>query len=70
MTRLEQSSLDHVRDYWRDVKSGKWDRDTQADIARRADLDRKLGHSPRCGLLKCAPECTLAGKAGIEPATN
>jgi hypothetical protein len=20
-------------------------------------MDEKMGHSPRCGILKCAPEC-------------
>ena len=58
----QKSALYHVRGYWRDVRSGKIDRDIAKDIKRRAELDRKLGHSPDCGLLKCAPECKSRGR--------
>lgn len=32
--------------------------DRQADAVRRAKHNRKLGHTPRCGILQCADGCT------------
>lgn len=44
-------------------KARKWlahpDRtiENKTDAKRRADNDIKLGHSPKCTLTKCHPEC-------------
>jgi hypothetical protein len=57
MNKFEKAALEHV------AAELKYQRSTQAaadrikDMDRRARADRKLGHSPKCTLTKCHPEC-------------
>ena len=57
MNRMEKASLHHVAEWMRYSKSPQYLRDLKADIAQREAIDRKAGHSPKCGLLKCHPSC-------------
>jgi hypothetical protein len=57
MNELEISCLQHVAAELRYQKSIKARDDLAADMTRRAKLDRTLGHSPKCGIMKCAPDC-------------
>jgi len=57
MTKMEQAALDHVRAELRYQRSSRARNDLAADIARRARIDRMQGHSPKCGILKCHPDC-------------
>jgi hypothetical protein len=51
-------TLQHARDEIRYQRTVQAANDRAADKARRAKLDRAVGHSPKCGILKCHPECT------------
>lgn len=57
-TKMEDAALQHARDELRYQRSTQALNDRASDIARRAKIDRKLGHSPKCGILKCHPDCT------------
>lgn len=57
MNKMEQAALLHVREQLKYERSPQAAIDRAVDKRRRAELDRKLGHSPRCSLLKCAAEC-------------
>jgi len=54
---MEQAALNHATDELRYQRSQKARDDLAADIARRDTLTIKQGHSPKCGILKCHPEC-------------
>lgn len=57
MNKMEQAAQNHLREYWEMVRSGEWDRLERADRAKRLAANKKLGHSPKCGILKCHPDC-------------
>jgi hypothetical protein len=57
MDQMEKAALAHAADWLRYQASPKARDDLSADIARRRKIDRQLGHSPKCGILKCHPEC-------------
>jgi hypothetical protein len=57
MNKMERAALQHVRSELRYQQSKRARIDRAADIARRAKIDRALGHSPKCGILKCHPDC-------------
>jgi hypothetical protein len=54
---MEQASLAHAADELRYRRSGQAAKDLAADIARRDALTKAQGHSLKCGILKCHPEC-------------
>jgi hypothetical protein len=57
MNKMEQSALTHAIAELRYQKSQKARNDLAADIARRNRLTISQGHSLKCGILKCHPEC-------------
>jgi hypothetical protein len=57
MSALERAALEHVAEEMAYRRSGQAERDRKAGIADRAAYDRKCGHLPECGLIKCAPGC-------------
>lgn len=57
MNQMEKSSLSHATEWLRYQKSQKARDDLAADIARRNRLTIAQGHSTKCGVLKCHPEC-------------
>lgn len=56
-TTMEQAALGHAADELRYQRSQKARDDLAADIARRDRLTLAQGHSLKCGILKCHPEC-------------
>jgi hypothetical protein len=63
MNQMEKASLNHATEWLRYQKSPKARNDLAADIARRNRLTISQGHSLKCGILKCHPECpTWGGK--------
>jgi hypothetical protein len=62
MNGLEKAALAHAAEWLRYQKSPQYARDLKADGAGRAALDKKVGHSPKCSLTKCHPECARAGQ--------
>lgn len=58
MDKMEKASLDHAAEWLRYERSIQSRNDLLVDKQRRERLDLKLGHSPKCGILKCHPECT------------
>lgn len=54
---METAALAHAADELRYRRSQKARDDLAADIARRDSLTIKQGHSLKCGILKCHPEC-------------
>ena len=63
MNRMEKAALQHVREELRYRQSAQALNDLAADIAKRAKLDRAQGHSPKCGILKCHPDCKAKDKS-------
>lgn len=61
MNQMEQAALNHATEYLRYSATQKAKDDLAADIARRNRLTIKQGHSLKCGILKCHPECKRAG---------
>lgn len=57
MTRSEKAALNHAAEWLRYSRSPQAKRDAAADTRRRAQADRKAGHTPACGLMKCAHSC-------------
>jgi len=57
MNRLEAAALRHAAEWLRYSRSPQARLDAAADAARRAQADKAAGHSPRCGLLRCHPDC-------------
>lgn len=57
MTRMEQAALRHVAEYHRYTNSPQARIDAERDRARRIAADKKAGHTPMCGLLKCHHSC-------------
>lgn len=63
MKEIEKSSLRHAKDWLDYQRSPQAKADLAADKAKRDELTLKQGHSLKCGLLKCHPECpTQKGK--------
>lgn len=62
MNEMEKAALRHVREWLRYEQSNQASNDRLIDIARRAKINRALGHSPKCGILKCHPECNRSKK--------
>jgi hypothetical protein len=60
MNRMEKASLEHVAAELRYQRSTKARNDLAADIARRNRITIAQGHSLKCGILECHPECPLA----------
>jgi hypothetical protein len=57
---MEQTALNHAADELHYQRSQKARNDLATDIARRDRLTIKQGHSLKCGILKCHPECTVS----------
>lgn len=57
MNANEKATLKHAAEWLRYSRSPQYSPDLLADKARRAESDRKAGHSPKCGILKCHPDC-------------
>jgi hypothetical protein len=57
MRKMEQAALAHAAAELRYQGSQKARDDLAADIARRNRLTISQGHSLKCGILKCHPEC-------------
>jgi hypothetical protein len=57
MNKMEQAALQHARDWLRYERSTQAITDRAADVVKRAKRDHAHGHSPKCGLLKCHPDC-------------
>jgi hypothetical protein len=55
--KLEQAALDHAAAELRYQRSTQARIDLAADITRRNKLTIAQGHSPKCGLLRCHPDC-------------
>jgi hypothetical protein len=55
MRKMEQAALAHAADELRYQGSQKARNDLAADIARRDRINQ--GHSLKCGIMKCHPEC-------------
>lgn len=62
MNQMEKASLNHAAEWLRYQKSPKAKDDLAADITRRTRLTIAQGHSTKCGILKCHPECRRGGK--------
>jgi hypothetical protein len=60
MNQMEQAALAHATDWLRYQKTQKARDDLAADIARRTRLTIAQGHSTKCGILNCHPECRRA----------
>jgi hypothetical protein len=58
LSEIEKASLAHVAEWLGYQKSPQCAADLKADKARRAKTDKKLGHSPKCTLSRCHPECS------------
>lgn len=54
---MERAALLHVKAQLAYQRSPQARLDAIQDKAKRAELDRKNGHSPSCTLTKCAPGC-------------
>jgi len=57
MTKHERYLLTLALEERRYQASARGKRDLEADKARRDALTIKQGHSLKCGLLRCHPEC-------------
>jgi hypothetical protein len=57
MNQMERTALNHAAEWLRYQKSQKARDDLAADITRRNRLTINQGHSLKCGILKCHPEC-------------
>lgn len=57
MQQMEQAALNHAADELRYQRSQKARNDLAADTARRNRLTITQGHSLKCGIMKCHPEC-------------
>ena len=57
MRSMEKAALDHAAAELRYRRSQKARDDLAADKARRNALTKSQGHSLKCGILKCHPEC-------------
>ena len=57
MNRMELASLEHVAEELRYQHSKQAKVDRVMDKANRETADRKAGHLPSCGLLRCDPDC-------------
>lgn len=58
MNTAERNALKHAADELTYRRSPQAKADAAADQQRREAADRKAGHLPTCGILKCAPGCT------------
>jgi hypothetical protein len=57
MSQMEQSALGHAAEWLRYQSSPKAAKDLAKDKAKRATADKATGHSPKCSLTNCHPEC-------------
>lgn len=57
MSPIEKTSLTHAKQWLAYAKSKQSLIDLEADKAKREQADKALGHSPRCGILKCHHTC-------------
>lgn len=57
MTRLEKAALNHAAEEIRYQRSPQAKIDAAFDRKRRIQADKKAGHSPACGIMKCHPSC-------------
>jgi hypothetical protein len=57
MTSREQDALDHAYEELRYQASPQAAEDRSTDALRRAQRDKAAGHTPRCSLTRCAPDC-------------
>lgn len=62
MTKMDRTAQEHLRQYYAMVRSGEWDRYVKSERNRVAAINAKQGHSPKCGILKCHPDCRAGRK--------
>jgi len=60
MRQMEKSSLEHAAAELLYQGSQKARNDFAADTSRRNHLTIAQGHSLKCGIMKCHPECQRA----------
>ena len=61
MNRMERAAQEHARDELHYRASTRAIADMANDKSAREKADRKIGHSPKCSLTKCHPECSSHG---------
>jgi hypothetical protein len=57
MNSLEKMALKHVAAELRYQRSKQAAIDLQAGKLARVAADRRAGHTPQCGLLRCSKDC-------------
>jgi hypothetical protein len=57
MNKMEKAALQHACEWLRYQHSPQARTDELIDAAQRAKHDHAFGHSPKCGILKCHPNC-------------
>lgn len=57
MTPFERFQLQRAKDAERWMKSAEYRKEERENKILREAIDRKLGHTPLCGILKCHPSC-------------
>ena len=57
MNKMERAAIEHLREYFDMQRSGEWAQLEKADRNKREAYTLKLGHSLKCGILNCHPEC-------------
>jgi hypothetical protein len=60
MNAMEKAALDGAAEWLRYARSPQFSADLKRDRAERASRDKAAGHSPKCSLTKCHPECRRA----------
>jgi hypothetical protein len=63
---LEVAALQHAAAELNYQRSPQAARDRRADASRRAAADKKAGHLPTCGLMRCAPGCLSSSVSNQE----
>ena len=59
MNKMEQTALRHATEWLEYQKSPQAAIDLKREMAERESLTIRQGHSLKCGILKCHPECKL-----------
>jgi hypothetical protein len=57
MSEMDKFYFDHLAEALAYRRSEQSAIDVRLGKIRRAELDRAAGHSPKCGILNCAPCC-------------
>jgi len=57
LDNLEKAALKNASEWLRYSRSPQARLDAERDAAKRVKADRKAGHSPLCGIMKCHETC-------------